>query len=695
MPKSIQVHLRTGLMEKGCSLAVSFFLLSVLLVSTPSVAGESIQVDVLFDFGDGSYLWSLLTLRTNASAMNATETAAAMHGLRLDVIHYSFGDLVTSIGNYSASFPSYWHFYVWNNSNELWEMAQVGASDLLLNNGDSIAWLLGPDREASPQVYESPSPVLTPLWPHPSTQFRYGAWGNGATASEAPNTNTLQWAVNTSSFEIDSSITSGGGVVFVATRSGTKAYDEDTGIQVWANDLVRASTSTPALFGDYLYVGGSDGAIYALGAGNGSVVWSTRLQQGAQFTGIASSPRVVEGVVYVGTFNETGGPGSLYAIDAYNGSIIWRLEKASIHMSTASVKGDMLFVGLAGLFDPQTLSYAAPYGLLAVNKTSGEELWLFETPGPVMSSPALSSDRIFVTTRSGQLYALDFNGNELWNQTIRPSTSSPGVFGDWIVVGSGTFGPIGQVAAFRRDGQKAWEKDVGGGVQSSPAIADGKVFISTNNDPGRVLALDLSTGREIWSLTPEPFQYILSSPIVSNGRLFIASDNGWVYSIGDPAPKLIDLTMQAEISKLLPRQTYRLWINYSNSGHGLATNLVIRLNLTGPVEIMDTSTPYEERERELQWTVDSIGLGEAGSIRLDLRSGDSPEGRVAHTVVWNYSDAQGTPYPELSSSLEIALSSETSLPLGFIMIAASLIVVVVAIAVSLWYWRRERGGARP
>ncbi|HII41101.1 MAG TPA: PQQ-binding-like beta-propeller repeat protein, partial [Thermoplasmata archaeon] len=51
-----------------------------------------------------------------------------------------------------------------------------------------------------------------------------------------------------------------------------------------------------------------------------------------------------------------------------------------------------------------------------------------------------------------------------------------------------------------------------------------------------VYALDVSTGALVWSYTPPnsptSTDFIFSSPVVADGTLFVAGDNGHVYAFG-------------------------------------------------------------------------------------------------------------------------------------------------------------------
>ena len=81
------------------------------------------------------------------------------------------------------------------------------------------------------------------------------------------------------------------------------------------------------------------------------------------------------------------------------------------------------------------------------------------------------------------------------------------------------------------DGQvgELWRVDLEQTIQSSPAVVNGVLFIgngTTLNTNGAVVALDATSGKEIWRYEIAPF---LSSPTVLDDRVYIASVNGDIY----------------------------------------------------------------------------------------------------------------------------------------------------------------------
>jgi outer membrane protein assembly factor BamB len=72
-----------------------------------------------------------------------------------------------------------------------------------------------------------------------------------------------------------------------------------------------------------------------------------------------------------------------------------------------------------------------------------------------------------------------------------------------------------------------WSYTTGNGVYSSPAVANGVVYVGSGDD--KVYALNASTGALLWSYTTG--NAVLSSPAVANGVVYVGSDDDKVYAL--------------------------------------------------------------------------------------------------------------------------------------------------------------------
>ncbi len=494
-------------------------------------------VSVMVDFGTGRIVWADLSMSEGANVWNATVEAAAELGLDLNVTWFGAKPFVNDIGDARPSWPDYWHFLLWNVSR--WDLADLGPADIPVTDGMVSGWFLSRDAPWNfpEQPWPGPRPDATPdpAERHPVEMFRYDLGGSGVAAGPGPVSPQVAWTYDTGAYEITATPALAHGRVYLSTWTGFVALDEKTGALRWHNPDV-AGASSPTLYDTRIYVGGKDGRLHVLSESDGTELWNRTLQPDVQFSGITASPRIAYGRVYVGTFNETGGDGSFVAIDLYTHGVVWSRPVSSVHLSSAAIADHVLYVGLVGHFHPSDLTYSAPYGLLALDADSGAERWFVATNGSVASSPAIAGDSVFFTTKAGEAFSVGTDGIVRWRHSeLVGSIASPAVSNGTVAIGWGVFGTDGAVQTFTLAGDVRWTASlIGTPVSASPTIAGDRVYAATNDANGTVYAWRLfALGSGEWALQPGPPGYLLSSPVVHDGALYIASDNGRVYRLAD------------------------------------------------------------------------------------------------------------------------------------------------------------------
>ena len=154
--------------------------------------------------------------------------------------------------------------------------------------------------------------------------------------------------------------------------------------------------------------------------------------------------------------------------------------------------------------------------------------WKASLPGAGASSPVVFGDRIYLTAYSGffapgqdgkkddlkrHLIALKRrDGSTVWDQAVPAklpeedrirdhgfAANTPAVDTTGIYV---FFGKTG-VFCFTHDGKQKWQADVGSkthqwGTSSSPVIYDDLLFINARVESESLIALNRSTGKEVW-----------------------------------------------------------------------------------------------------------------------------------------------------------------------------------------------------
>src|SRR2546427_4766201 len=115
------------------------------------------------------------------------------------------------------------------------------------------------------------------------------------------------------------------------------------------------------------------------------------------------------------------------------------------------------------------VTFDPPYGVLAMNGTTGEENWFFPTAGSVAASPAIAGPRLIAPAKDGNVYAIDrATGTLDWQALVDAGVSSPSVHGDTPFgrgcrfAGNGLVGGLDVTSGARR-----WSFAPNGPVQAS------------------------------------------------------------------------------------------------------------------------------------------------------------------------------------------------------------------------------------
>jgi outer membrane protein assembly factor BamB len=519
---------------------VIFLLGTIFLCLIPTFGSEEnteIEVEVMIDFGNGIVKWAKVDLDTNKTAINATEKACEKLDLDISVIWSQWGAFVSKIDGKPLDYSWWWWFIIWNDTQEKWEGSMVGASSVNLNDGDVIGW-----------SSNSSKPLATPSAKHPWPAFQNNAMNLGATESNGPETNAVEWIFDTETKELAASPVVAQNKVVINNWGGTFCLSEE-GELLWKNSEVKGVFSPTFTHGKVL-VGGKDGYLYSLNITNGEILWKTKITSNPGLSGVASPGKIVKGRIYLGSFDFKEGTGYLYCLKEEDEQVLWKnTTLSSIYFSSPSVTENRVFVGTMGLYNSTTLQWSPPYGVYCFDAKNGERIWNFSVNGSVGSSPTTVDDKVLFTSKNGYLYCLDsISGDLIWEKNIGNSVSSPAIMQNKIFVGSGEMNNEGKFYCLNMNGDILWKFEPNGAVQSSPAVAGNFVYFSTNVQNGTIYCLNISNGKLVWQFKPWPAQYIISSPAIVEGKLFIASDNGRLYCLGgEPSNITVGGTSSTEV----------------------------------------------------------------------------------------------------------------------------------------------------
>ncbi|HYU31385.1 MAG TPA: PQQ-binding-like beta-propeller repeat protein [Thermoanaerobaculia bacterium] len=288
--------------------------------------------------------------------------------------------------------------------------------------------------------------------------------------------------------------------------------------------------STPAVAGGRIYFGSSDGNVYAVDL-QGHPLWVANT--GAAVT---SSPAVADGRVFL-----QNRKGLVLALSAADGKVLWRAQTgADVPLDWGHESGDM-FISSPVVADGTVLVGSGDGHLYALEAGSGHGKWRVETGGRIRSSPAVADGVVYVGSLDGSVYAADLaTGAVKWRFDTQGRSLNSASFGyDRKSIQSSPAVADGKVYIGARDGslyaidaatgKQKWRVDHGGSwVITAPAVWDGKVFVGSS-DLRFLQAVDARISQEIWRV-PMPAS-VWSSPSIAGSTLYVGDTGGGVHAL--------------------------------------------------------------------------------------------------------------------------------------------------------------------
>jgi outer membrane protein assembly factor BamB len=299
----------------------------------------------------------------------------------------------------------------------------------------------------------------------------------------------------------------------------------------------------------------SQGKIAALQKNNGSVIWQREIAKdaaptsalscgmGAAASVIYANPVVDNGVVYVATYT-----GKIYAYDTASGNLLWKYPAEGY---VKGIIGDIII-------DNGIIYFAAVGGAItALNAETQEVVWQYDTKDTLWASPCLDGDTLYVASYDKKLFAIDVSsGNPKWAQPFKtdgPIVAAPICDNGIVYIGSLDRGIY---AINAESGELIWEFSAGSDTEytprnwfwATPLLVDGVIYAP--NMDGFVYIIDSASGDLLSAI--ELANAVSSSPVLFEDRVFIATQDGDIYTINTEnynkqKLKSLELTVQAPL----------------------------------------------------------------------------------------------------------------------------------------------------
>lgn len=230
---------------------------------------------------------------------------------------------------------------------------------------------------------------------------------------------------------------------------------------LWVDTLGCAVASSPGIVDGVVYVGGRDGAVYALHAKTGRVKWRKQVDPDLWFD---ASPLVHNGMVFIGSSSS-----NLWILDKERGEVVGTMRAGMPLASPAVIDGATILASLG----------AQDKDLAAFSFRTMRETWRVALNRLSCSSPAVQGNICVCAITDGTLYGIDIDTRS-----------------------------------------ERWAVKTGGGAfVATPAIDKNSVFFAPGNYDRNIYSVKLSDGDLEWKTAPDRSGMLPGDTIAGSNRL--------------------------------------------------------------------------------------------------------------------------------------------------------------------------------
>lgn len=283
---------------------------------------------------------------------------------------------------------------------------------------------------------------------------------------------------------------------------------------LWKIPTKDGVPSSAAIVDGRVYIGTFDGTVLCVHLKTGENIWTYKsveeVDPNSFAPGFKASATVTKKAVYIGDEE-----GIFHAIDRKSGKRLWTYETQGEIISSASVVDKKVIFG----------SY--DNSLYCLHAETGKKLWSFETEGYVNCTPAIAGSVTFVTGCDEQLRVIDIeSGKQVRSMPMNTYLiASPAIVGDVLYVGNYA---SAVVAINWKNLTTEWSyKDSSKDFPYHSSAAVTEEFVVVGGRDKQVHCIDRKTGKKVW--TYQTRGRVDGSPAIVEDRVFIGSADGNLY----------------------------------------------------------------------------------------------------------------------------------------------------------------------
>ncbi len=443
-----------------------------------------------------------------------------------------------------------------------------------------------------------------------------------------------------------------------------------------------------------LYVTVHPASIAALDQATGEVLWTTGLASSASMV-IAMQPSFANGMVYASTSPgpdpdrpDGGGVGTFYAIDAASGAVRW--EFATV--DSADIWGNPgVNAGGGARYGPATDGTTLFWSTAGPNPAPGTSEYpnAASRPGPNLWTNGVGAIDAATGTPAWFTQAIpaDIFDHDFIAPPVLASAVVQGQDRD-LVVGAGEDGHV--TAYDRVSGVILWESTVGrnensnleripdsgittwpgalGGVQAPMAVADGHVFVASNELPtsympwgitssldlagarGRLTAINLSTGRTTWQLSLDSAP---SGGVTVVGDVVVTATFNGIVLVRDRATgRAIDQRFLAGPITSTPAVAGETMVWHAGTGENARVFAVALEGAGGPGSTRTAPTPGEISPVP-SLTPEATTSPEPSFTSVPTAPGGDGDGNTTGIVILSPASNETVPGPDVPVTVEV------------------------------------------